>query len=522
MKHERRWLCGRRVRNRSVQPDKCMKKTLQDLETYLDRMKQLNQVVTLLYWDMRTAAPKKGFDGHAEALSRFSTEQFELSKSPELEEILTDLSEPEALEQLDEKWKFVVTRMKREMDKNKKIPTEFYEKYVKAQTASEHAWEEAKNASDFSIFAPHLKNMIDMTKEMASYTDPGKDVYDTLLDQYEEGMDAETIDRLFEELKKELVPLVKKILASEQPDDSIFRGYYDIDAQKKVQDLLLNYIGFDFDAGAVGESEHPFTINFSSQDVRVTNHYSERDCINAMFSAIHEGGHAIFEQNVNPEFDGTVAGSCSYMGIHESQSRFYENILGRNKNFWVPIYDQVRELLPKLKEISLDEFYREINHVRNSLIRIEADELTYCFHIILRYEMERAIFTDHVPVEELPGLWNRKMQEYLEITPESDAEGILQDMHWSDGSFGYFPSYLLGSIYDGMYLDTIREELGNPDELLAQGRIKEITHWLNEKIHRYGSTRLPKEVLEKVCGKEVSAEPLIRYFKEKYEEVYQL
>ena len=497
-----------------------MKKTLQDLEAYLENMQQYNQAVTLLYWDLHTLVPKKGFAGHSAALSKFSTKLFELSKSPKLEEILTDLSQSETLEGLDEKWKFIVTRMKRDMDENKRIPTDFYESFVKEQTESGRAWEDAKEASDFSIFAPHLEKIIQMTKEKAGYTDPDKDVYDALLDDYEEGMDADTIDRLFEELKQELIPLVKKILAAKQPDDSIVKGNYDIDAQKKVQDLLLKYIGFDFEAGAVGESAHPFTLNFSSKDVRVTNHYREHECIGAMFSAIHEGGHAIFEQNVNPSFDGTVAGSCTNMGIHESQSRFYENILGRNKNFWIPIYGQIQELLPDLKKVSLDDFYRAINHVRNSMIRIDADEVTYCFHIILRYEMERAIFRDNVPVEELPKLWNEKMQEYLQIMPSDDAEGILQDMHWSDGSFGYFPSYLLGSIYDGMYLETIREELGDPDEILANGEIKKITRWLNENIHQYGNTRLPREVLEKVCKKEVTAQPLIRYFKEKYADVY--
>ena len=210
------------------------------------------------------------------------------------------------------------------------------------------------------------------------------------------------------------------------------------------------------------------------------------------------------------------------MGIHESQSRFYENVLGRNKNFWVPIYDKLGEILPQFKDISLDEFYREINHVRNSFIRTEADELTYCFHIILRYEMEKAIFRENILVEQLPELWNQKMQEYLEITPRNDAEGILQDMHWSDGSFGYFPSYLLGGIYDGMYIEQIEKELGDIDTILREGRIQEITKWLNEKIHQYGSTRTPKEVIQAVCGKEVSAEPIIRYFKEKYTKVYGL
>ena len=499
-----------------------MSKTLDELKQYLEKMNRYNHVVTLLYWDMKTGAPKMGFEDHIDAVTYFSTEQFQMATSEELSGLLDRLAEPEEFEQLDDKWKFIVTRMKRDLDRDKRIPKDVYERFVKAQAESGNAWEEAKNASDYSVFAPHLKNMIEMTKEIAGYTDPEKEIYDALLNQYEEGMDSATIDRIFGELKKELIPLVRKILASEQPDDSKFKGKFDLDAQKKVQKMLLDYIGFSWEKGAVGETEHPFTLNFSSKDVRVSNHYHEDMPLSAMFSAIHEGGHAIFEQNVNPDYDGTVAGSCCYMGIHESQSRFYENILARNKNFWIPIYEKLGELLPQFQEITLDEFYHEINHVRNSFIRTEADEVTYCFHIIIRYEMEKAIFRDHVSVEELPSLWNQKMQEYLSLTPANDAEGILQDMHWSDGSFGYFPTYLLGSIYDGMYLEKIEEELGSIDTILKEGRIGEITKWLNEKIHQYGSTRIPKEVLKQVCGKEVTAEPLIRYFKEKYTEIYQL
>lgn len=499
-----------------------MSETLEKFKQYLDKMKKYEHAVTLLYWDMKTNIPKLGQEGHIDALTYFSTENFAMATSEELGALLDTLAMPEEFGKLDETMQFIVTRMKRDMDKDKRIPKDRYEAFVKAQAESGNAWEEAKNAADFSIFAPYLKTMVEMTEEMAGYTDPGREVYDVLLDKYEESMDSKTIDRLFEDLKEELIPLVKKILAAKQPDDAKFKGNYDPDAQRKVQWMLLDYIGFSKQAGAVGETEHPFTLNFSSRDVRVTNHYYENEPLSAMFSAIHEGGHAIFEQNVNPEYDNTVAGSCCYMGVHESQSRFYENILGRNINFWKPIYEKLRELLPQFQNISLEEFYREVNHVRNSLIRTEADEVTYCFHIILRYEMEKAIFRDHVAVEDLPALWNKKMQEYLQITPANDAEGILQDMHWSDGSFGYFPSYLLGSIYDGMYLDTIEAELGSMDELLAEGKIGEITKWLNEKIHWYGSTRTPKEVIEKVCGKEVSAEPLIRYFKKKYTEIYQL
>ena len=499
-----------------------MSKLLEEFKNYLHEMNQYEHVVTLLYWDMKTNAPKLGQEAHIEALTHFSTKSFEMSTADKLGEMLDGLAEESEFTALDVTWQFIVRRMKRDFDRNKRIPAEVYEAFVRAQAESGNAWEEAKNSSDFSVFAPHLKKMVEMTREIAGYTDPGVETYDALLNQYEEGMDSATIDRLFGELKQELIPLVQQILAKPQPDDTAFHAYADPDAQKKVQWMLLDYIGFRRDAGAVGETEHPFTLNFSSKDVRVTNHYYETEPISAMFSAIHEGGHGIFEQNVNPEYDNTVAGSCCYMGIHESQSRFYENILDRNKNFWFPIYDKLGELLPQFREISLDDFYREINHVRNSFIRTEADEVTYCFHIILRYEMEKAIFRDGVSVEELPTLWNQKMQEYLQITPKNDAEGILQDMHWSDGSFGYFPSYLLGSIYDGMYLDTMEAELGSVDKLLAEGRIAEITKWLNEKIHQYGSTRTPKEVIEAVCGKEVSAEPLVRYFKKKYTEVYGL
>ncbi len=492
------------------------------LKDFLELKKQYDHVTTLLYWDMETGTPKLGQQAHVDALTYFSTRSFEMGTSDELEQMLQALSEPEEYEALDDTMKFIVTRMKRDMDKDKRIPKDLFEAFVRAQAEAGNAWRDAKNASDFSMFAPHLEKMIEMRKEITGYTDPGKEIYDALLDNYEEGMDTETIDHLFGDLKKELIPLVKQILAAKQPDDSKFKGHYDVDAQKKVQNLLLDYIGFSKDAGSVGETEHPFTLNFNSKDVRVSNHYYEEEPLFAMFSAIHEGGHAIFEQNVNPAYDNTVAGSCCYMGVHESQSRFYENILGRNKNFWLPIYDKLGELLPQFKEITLDEFYHEINHVRNSMIRTEADEVTYCFHIILRYEMEKAIFRDHVPVAKLPELWNEKMKEYLDIVPANDAEGILQDMHWSDASFGYFPSYLLGSIYDGMYLEELEKELGSVDELLAAGKIGEITKWLNQKIHWYGSTRTPKEVIANVCGKEVSAEPLIRYFKEKYSKLYDL
>ena len=497
-----------------------MSEKLDKLKETLAKLNRLKLVNELLYWDMRTIMPDGGFEGHADATEHYETEAFRINTSDELYELLQGLSEKDEWDQLDDDWKFIVKTMREDQERSRRIPEELFSRIVAAQTESERAWEEAKEASDYSIFAPHLAKLIELTKEVKALTHPEMEIYDALLDDYEKGMDSATIDRIFTELKEGLVPLVHDILAAEQPDDSKFIRKYDIDAQRKVQKLLLTYIGFDWSKGTVGESEHPFTLDLSSKDVRVTNHFREDNAIDPMFSAIHEGGHAIFEQNVDPKLDGTPAGGCDYLGIHESQSRFFENILGRNINFWKPIYADIRKLQPEFADITLEEFVREINHVRASMIRTAADEVTYCLHVILRYEVEKAIFREGVSVDELPALWNRKMEEYLGVVPANDAEGILQDMHWSDGSFGYFPTYLLGSIYDGMFLDAMEEELGSVDTLLADGKIGEIRAWLNRNIHRYGCTRLPKEVLLNVCGREATAEPLLRYFREKYAKYY--
>lgn len=499
-----------------------MEETLAKLKDYLKKLKQYHNITALLGWDLATMAPEKGIDSKAEAIGYFSTEAFRLSTSEEFGRILAELMIPEQFQQLNEAMQVTVKRYFRDYQRFQRVPEAFYTEYVTLQAHSQKAWEGAKKADDFSLFAPYLDKIISMTKQYVRYMEPDRDPYDVLLDLYEDGIDRATIDHLFDELKEGLRPLLAKISQAKQPDLSALEGTYDIQAQKKVQDLLLSYIGFDFQQGAVAESEHPFTTELGTGDVRITNHYREHDPLSAMFSAIHEGGHAIFAQNIDPSYENTAAAEVNMMGLHESQSRFYENILGRNENFWVPIYGKLGELLPQFKDIPFGTFVRAINYVQPSMIRTDADEVTYCLHIILRYEMERAIFNDEVTTEELPGLWNDKMDELLGIRPATDAEGILQDTHWSDGSFGYFPSYLLGSIYDGMLLEQIEKELGSLNEILAGGRIKEITAWLNKKIHQYGSLYNSGQVIERICGSPLSAKPLLHYFNEKYTRLYQL
>lgn len=497
-----------------------MNELLEQFKAHKHKAKQYNQVLGLLHWDLKTACPKKGVENKLEAISYFSTEAFQLNTSPEYGRLLEALSKPEVFDTLDTAMQVTVKRYYKDYQRFCRIPQDFYTEMVTAQARSQKAWEEAKQKNDFSIFAPHLEKMITMTKQCTEYEMPGMDPYEVLLNDYEEGMDSASIDRIFGELKEGLVPLLKKIQAAPRPDTSALQGSYDVDAQKKAEKLLLEYIGFDFDGGTTGETEHPFTMELGTGDTRVTNHFTENDPISAMFSAIHEGGHAIYEQNVAPEYADTAVASLNQMGLHESQSRFFENILGRRKSFWVPIYDRLGELLPQFKEIPLDTFYHAINDVHSSMIRTEADEVTYCLHIILRYEMERAIFYEKVPVEQLPALWNDKMEAMLGIRPANDAEGILQDVHWSSGSFGYFPSYLLGSVYDGMFLQAMEKELGDLDILLEKGEIKKITHWLNEHIHKNGSLYTSKEIIERLCGEEISAKPILDYFNQKYKALY--
>jgi len=499
-----------------------MSEVLKKFKEYLDVMSYYEHAGNQLYWDMQTQTPDKGYENKVDTLTFFSSKQFEMSTAKEYGEMLEKLSRPEEFDNLDDGMKITVKRRKRDYDKFINVPAQFHEEMVREQAVAQRAWEKAKRASDYSLFSPHLKNLIEMTKQLAGYTDPGKEIYDVLVNEYEEGMDSETVDRLFEDMKAGLRPLLQKIMEKPEPDKSVFEGEYPVHRQKELGAFLLDYMGFDKEAGVMGESEHPFTMGFGPKDVRVTNHYHEDNAIDPIFSIIHEGGHAIFEQSVDEKYEKTDVAQINLLGLHESQSRFFENILGRNINFWKPIYDKVGEYLPKFKEISLEQFEREINHVVPSFVRTEADELTYGFHIILRYEIEKAIFRDGVDVEELPKLWNEKMEELLGVVPENDALGILQDTHWAGGSFGYFPTYLLGTIYDGMFLEALEEEMGPVDAVLASGNVKKITKWLQENIHKHGSMYTSAEVVKRICKKDISAEPIIRHFTKKYTELYDL
>jgi carboxypeptidase Taq len=489
---------------------------------YQKKMEPLQLAQRILSWDLRTTAPKDSVESKMQAISYFATELFRMNTSKEYTALLDRLAEPEEYAKLEPAMQLTVDRYRKRKDENKRIPQKFYTEFTTMRARCEKKWEEAKQKNDYSIFEPWLKKNIEMTAEYIHYLHPEKETYEALLSQWVEGIDCATVEKLFDQVKEGLVPLLQKIQAAPKADLSALEGTYEVDRQKKVQRMLLEYIGFDYNGGTTGESMHGLTGRMGPGDVRITNHFNEKQPINGMFTAIHEGGHGIYEQGVDPKYADTAVSQLIYSDIHESQSRFFENILGRNINFWKPIYGKLGELLPQFRQVELDTFDRAINNVQVSQVRTEADEVTYCLHIILRFELEKEIFRDHLPVEKLRERWNEKTQELLGITPEDDAHGILQDLHWSSVYFGYFPTYLLGSIYDGMYLEALKRDMGDVDAILREGRIQEITAWLRKNIHAYGSMYNAGEVIQRVCGKEISAQPLLDYFNEKYTRIYQL
>nr|WP_041606257.1 carboxypeptidase M32 [Halothermothrix orenii] len=491
---------------------------------FVQKIKAYDSAQSLLYWDMVTGMPEKGVSKRASIISLLSTEVFKMSTSDKMKEYLDNFSRQEVNKDLDPVMKGIVRECKKNYDRFKKIPEDKYRDFVRLKSEAESIWKKAKQNDDFNLFRPYLEKIVDYLNEFIDIWGYEGNKYNTLLDHYEPGVTVEKLDDIFTDLKASIVPLLKRVKdAQDKPDDSFLKEYYDPATQEKLCELLLEEIGYDFKAGRLDESEHPFTIGINSGDVRVTTHYYPHNLTSALFSSLHEGGHAIYDQNIDPELDETPLHDGASMGIHESQSRFWENIIGRSYNFWKSYYGKVRKLFPEqLNDISLDEFYRAINKVEPSMIRVEADELTYNLHIMVRYEIEKALINRELEVAELPEVWNQKMKEYLGIEPENDKEGVLQDVHWSNALFGYFPSYALGNIYAAQFYNTIKKEINNYDELISKGHFQPIKEWLGDKIHKYGKLLTPTEIIKKVTGEEINSRYLIKYLENKYSKIYKL
>lgn len=495
-----------------------LNKRIGEFKEYLKKIEYLQSISSLMHWDMRVNIPKKGIPHRGEVLGYISGETYKLQTSETIKEFIDYF---DLIDDLDDVTKAMVEKTKKEYNQTKKIPEDRYKEYVIAVSNSEAAWEEAKEKSDFDSFRPYLEKVVNFNKEFIDYWGYDKNKYDTLLDFYEPGITVERLDKVFGELRDAIVGLLGKIQNSDvKPDTEVFSRNFSKKDQEEFGLFVLKQIGFDFDAGRLDESVHPFTINFNNKDVRITTHYHEDDFRSALFGTIHEGGHALYEQDIPDELSGTLLNTGVSMGIHESQSRYYENILGRSKEFWKYFYPEAQKRFSQFEGMSLEEFYITINDVRPSLIRIEADELTYSLHIIIRYEIEKALINGEIEVKDLPKVWNEKYKEYLGIEPKADSEGVLQDVHWSGGMLGYFPSYALGNLYGAQFLSKMLEDLPSYYEDIEEGKFDDIKDWLKENIHKHGSVYKPSELVKRVTGEELTAKYFVDYLNKKYSEIY--
>ena len=487
---------------------------------YVKKMSAYNETLGLIYWDLRTGAPKQGVDQRSEVIGMLSSEVFKLSTSEEMAAYIASLTK----QSLSEKTFKILQECKRDYERNKKIPAEEYKEFVILQSKSESVWEEAKAKADFSLFSPYLEKLVEKTKQFIHYWGYKENKYDVLLDMYEPGITVEILDQVFSQLKSKIVPLVKRISESQyKPKTDFLYENFPKGNQRDFSLKILEKMGYNFQAGRLDETVHPFAIGLNPGDVRVTTNYNEKDFRTAVFGTIHEGGHALYEQNIAKELIGTPLCSGTSMGIHESQSLFYENILGRSFSFWKSNFRLLKEYADgQFDQVDIKEFYRAINESKPSFIRIEADELTYPLHVIIRYEIEKAMFNNEIEVKDLPKIWNDKYEEYLGIRPENDTQGVLQDVHWAGGSFGYFPSYALGYMYAAQFKYKMLEDLPNFNQLVEQGNLLPIKEWLTEHIHRYGKMKKPLEILHDVTGEGLNATYLIDYLIAKYGEIYHL
>lgn len=490
------------------------------LDAYEKHLFAFNHAMAVMITDAETAAPSESFEARGVSMGVLSEEMFKYSTDPENIALIEEIYEhrDEADPELARRSELLMKQLK----ELRCIPMDEYVGYNQLLNESNYVWLKAKANNDFASFAPYIRKIIDTMKHFAELTDPGKDPYDVALDSHEEGTSKEYYDAYFNEVKAVLVPLIAKINACEQPDTSWLEVSYPIDQQRKFSQLVMDAFRIDKTHCTIGETEHPFTNGSCSQDVRITTHYHEHAPVSSLYSVIHEGGHANYELHVNPDYDyNCLGGGCS-TALHESQSRFWENYVGRSREFTGWLWDTFKELFPEQCEgHTAEDFYRGINKAQPSLIRTEADELTYSMHIIIRYEIEKKLFSGELEVEDIPAEWARLYKEYLGVDVPDDTRGALQDVHWSQGSIGYFPTYSLGTAYSAQILDTMRKDL-DVDALLAKDDVQPIMDWLTEKLYRFGSLPKPGDVIPAITGKPFTAKYYTDYLTKKFSELYGL
>jgi carboxypeptidase Taq len=493
---------------------------LKKLEEYERVSFALGHASGVLSYDGNTVAPKQSAKVRAVTQGELSRMSYELTTAPETEEMILALKEYK--NELDPVTARKADELYRDFDRTRRIPKDLFVEYQMLCVESDAVWHEAKLKDDFASFEPYLQKIFDTSKKIALCVEPGKDPYNTQLDMFERGLTTDTCDKFFATLKAGIVPLLQKVIASPyQVDEPLFKNTFPIPVQREFSTFIMGVMGLDPERSVIGETEHPFTTDFSKYDVRITTHYHEDDPLSSMYSVIHEGGHALYELNTGDELAMSILGSGVSMGIHESQSRFFENIIGRSREFCGVILPWLTEhFKDQLSGLTRERLYRAVNASRPSLIRTEADELTYCLHIMVRYELERMMFSGAVNARDLPGEWKRLYKEYLGIDVPSDRQGVLQDSHWSFGAIGYFPSYAIGSAYGAQYLEEMNKSF-DVFGSVAAGDLSKVSGWLREHIWKHGSMYDPSDLFKRVCGA-FRPEVYVEYLNKKFGEIYRL
>lgn len=505
--------------------------TLQPLIAHLREIQRINSAAAVLSWDQETYMPAGGGEARAEQIATLQGLAHQKLVSPEVEKLLTPCVDPatgHAMDHPGDAWdesaRSLLREAWRDFSRAKKLPSEFVVRLSRACSLAQQVWAEARENNSFTAFLPHLKEVLSLKQEEAQYLGYRESPYDALLDVYEPGATAAQLRPLFAQLKAGLVPLLHRVLQSGvRIDDNVLFHSYDTARQLEFGRLVLIAMGYDFERGRMDLSTHPFTTSFHPTDVRVTTRVYEHELPACLFSCIHEGGHGLYDQGLDSQYYGTPLGESVSLGIHESQSRLWENCVGRSRAFWRFFYPILQQTFPhQLRGTEPDAFYAAINCVKPSLIRVEADELTYNLHIMLRFEIEQDLVEGRAKPEDLPGIWNAKMREYLGIAPDRDAEGVLQDVHWSIGSFGYFPTYTLGNLYAVQFYEQAKLEIPHLEDEIAAGQLMVLRRWLEQKIHRWGRMFTPDHLARRVTGRSLDPGPFLAYLEKKYGDLYQL
>jgi carboxypeptidase Taq len=502
-----------------------------DYKKLMEKTKQvfiLGSAASIVHWDMETKMPPKGIRLRSEQLALLSRIGHKMSTDPEIGHLSEKIMKQPGYEDLSEIQQRNVYLIKKHYDEQTKLPEELVAETAKQQAITVDVWKKAKAAKDFSMFKPELEKMVALRKKAADILMKVKETatpYDALIDIFEPKTSAETITRIFRELREGLVSLIGKVQSSpKQPDVSILKRRVPADMQSVIAKSLANFLGYDTESkqagGRIDETEHPFTTGYYD-DVRITTHYHEENFVSSIFSVLHEGGHAMYEQNLNPEWIFQPVGTSCSLGFHESQSRFVENIIGRSREFWSYYLPKLKELTDNIfSAVDLDTFVHAVNHVKPSKIRVEADEVTYCLHVIVRFNLERDLFAEKITVAELPEIWNQKYKEYLGVEIENDSEGVMQDTHWASGLYGYFPTYALGNIYSGQILAVMEKDIPDWADQIAKGNFQDIKQWLVKNVHSYGDLYDPTDLIKKIAGEKINVKPYSRYLNKKYSKLY--